>query len=547
MKFKRYNLISLACGLALILFAAMAHAQHGVEFVRPDAIIDLRTDDGAKQVQGQWRYADAKIIEVDHHLPGPDLKPTGAPSRTRDITPKAGPADVDDSQWSAIPASSLEVRRSNGRLSFAWYRINVTIPEKLGDFDPAGSTVYFEISVDDYAEVWVDGKLPQVLGQSGGPFVKGWNAPNRVLLTREAKPGQKFQLAVFAMNGPISDPPGNFIWVRSAALDFYSREHARVGKPVKTGIVRLDPALDQIIAPGTTIEQLADGFGFTEGPVWVPGIDGADGHLLFSDPNNNTIYRWSTDGQINIFRTHSGYTGANIGEYHQPGSNGLALDPQGRLTINEHGNRRVTRLEKNGVLTVLADRYQGKRLNSPNDLVYRSDGALFFTDPPFGLPRVFDDARKELPFSGIYCWKDGQLKLASIDLTGPNGIAFSPDEKYLYVTNWDPNKKVVMRYDVAEDGTLSNGTIFFDMTSAPGDEALDGLKIDRAGNLFVSGPGGIWVLSSSGKHLGTINGPQLTANMAWGDADGRVLYITARTGLYRLSLMPNAGLSPKVN
>src|SRR5439155_2210194 len=142
----------------------------------------------------------------------------------------------------------------------------------------------------------------------------------------------------------------------------------------------------EIISPNTKIQQLADGFGFSEGPVWVPATGDAEGHLLFSDPNNNTIYRYTTDGQVNVFRSHSGYTGADIGEYHQPGSNGLALDPQGRLTIDEHGNRRVTRLEKNGTITVLADRFEGKRLNSPNDLVYRSDGALYFTDPPFGMP-----------------------------------------------------------------------------------------------------------------------------------------------------------------
>ena len=162
---------------------------------------------------------------------------------------------------------------------------------------------------------------------------------------------------------------------------------------------------------------------FTEGPVW----DREGNYLLFSDPNNNLIYRWTPDGEVSVYRTHSGYTGTNIGEYGQPGSNGLTLDKQGRLTINEHGNRRVTRLEKNGVLTVLADRYEGKRLNSPNDLVYRSDGALYFTDQPFGLPKFFDDQRKELPYSGVFCLINGQLKLVSTDLSGPNGLAFSPD------------------------------------------------------------------------------------------------------------------------
>jgi gluconolactonase len=522
--------------LTPLLFATTVAAQHGVEFQRPDAIVDLRTNVAAASVKGQWRYSDARIVEVNHRLPGPDLKPTGAPSRTHDIEPKAGVAGFDDSKWDVIEAASLEQRRTTGRFAFGWYRLNVTLPEKVGAFSVAGATVYFEIVVDDYAEVWVNGKLPETLGQAGGHMIRGWNAPNRVMLTRNARPGEQIQLAVFAANGPLSNPPANFVWVRSAALDFYSPEHARVGEEVATEIVRADSALDHILAPGTKIERIATGFGFTEGPVWVPGEAGEVGHLLFSDPNNNTIYRWSTDGQVSIFRTHSGYTGADIGDYHQPGSNGLSLDPQGRLTICEHGNRRVTRLEKNGVLTVLADRFEGKRLNSPNDQVHRSDGALFFTDPPFGLPKVFDDARKELPFSGVYGLIDGKLKLLSTDFTGPNGLAFSPDEKYLYVDNWDTAKKVVKRYEVAADGTLSNGKVFFDVTGAPGEEALDGLKVDREGNVYFSGPGGVWIVSPEGKHVGTLKGPELPANFTFGDADGKTLYLCARKSVYRVRL-----------
>ncbi len=179
---------------------------------------------------------------------------------------------------------------------------------------------------------------------------------------------------------------------------------------------------------------------------------------------------------------------------------------------------------------------EGKRLNSPNDLVYRSDGALYFTDPPFGLPKFFEDPRKELPFSGVYCLINGKLLLVSKDLQGPNGLAFSPDEKYFYVTNWDEKKKVVMRYEVNADGTLSNSQVFFDMTSAPGEDALDGMKVDQKGNLYVSGPGGLWILSPEGKHLGTIIGPEHPHNMAWGDDDGRTLYLCARSGLYRIRL-----------
>ena len=348
-------------------------------------------------------------------------------------------------------------------------------------------------------------------------------------LLNSLKPGQKIQLAVFGMNGPISASPNNFIWVKSATLDFYK---AAEPGPNVGEVVRLDPALDAIVPTPARIEKLAAGFLFTEGPVWVR--DG--GYLLFSDPNDNRIYRWTPDGDLSVFRTKSGYTGPDIADYGQPGSNGLTLDREGRLTINEHGNRRVTRLEKNGQLTVLADRYDGKRLNSPNDLVYKSDGSLYFTDPPFGLPKFFDDARKELPYSGVFRVADGKVQLLTTDLTGPNGLAFSPDEKYLYVDDWDVKKKVVMRYRVERDGTLSHGEVFFDMTSEPGEQALDGMKVDRKGNLYVSGPGGVWIISAAGKHLGTIKAPELPANFAWGDDDGRALYMTARTGLYRIRL-----------
>ncbi|PYN29015.1 MAG: hypothetical protein DMD76_02565 [Candidatus Rokuibacteriota bacterium] len=385
-----------------------------------------------------------------------------------------------------------------------------------------------------YAEVWVNGRLPVVLGQTGGQLIKGFNAPNRVVLGRDVRPGQRFQLAVFGINGPVSNPPGNFIWVRSATLDFYRPGDVGGPRRVRTDIVRNDPALDDIVSPAATIEKLAGGFLFTEGPVWVPRTADSDGHLLFSDPNANTIYRWSTDGQISVFRTKSGYTGPDVGDYGQPGSNGLALDREGRLTINEHGNRRVTRLEKTGAITVLADRYQGRRLNSPNDLVYRSDGVLYFTDPPFGLPRGHADPRKELAFSGVFALANGELSVVSTDLAGPNGLALSPDEKYLYVGNWDLKRKVVMRYEVKADGGLVNGRVFFDMTSAPGEDAIDGIKVDRRGNLYVSGPGGLWIISAEGTHLGTVAGPEHPHNMAWGDDDGRTLYLTAQTGLYRL-------------
>jgi gluconolactonase len=528
---------------ALILFAALSVAQaHGQSTQdpptgRPDSIIDLALREGAQLVHGQWRYHDVKIVETSFRGPGPDLKPTGSPNQTYDYAPHAGAADFDDSSWEKIDATTLDKRRSTGKLCFAWYRINVRIPQSIGGFDTTGSTVAFEIVIDDYAEIWVDGKLPRVLGQPGGAVIKGFNAANRVVLTRHAVPGQTIQLAVFGINGPISYSPENFIWIKSATLDFYRNPKVALSEtPAK--IIRNDPALDEIVPQNATIEKLARGFLFTEGPVWVPRNAETDGYLLFSDPNNNVIYRWTPDGQLSIFMTKSGYRGADIGEYGQPGSNGLTLDHEGRLTINQHGNRRVVRMEKNGQLTVLADRYEGKRLNSPNDLVYKSDAALYFTDPPFGLPKFFDDPRKELPYSGVFrVSPDGKnVQLVSTDLKGPNGLAFSPDEKYLYIDDWDEAKKIVMRYEVQKDGMLANGKIFYDMTSAEGEDALDGMKVDRNGNLYVSGPGGLWIISAEGKHLGTIVAPEHPHNFAWGDDDGKTLYLCARTGLYRVRL-----------
>jgi gluconolactonase len=497
-----------------------------------EASLDLATDDGVRRVQGEWRYHDVRVTDIDFRAAGPDRKPSGPVNRTYDIEPHAGGADFDDSSWDRIAPATLESRRAAGKLCFAWYRIRITLPERIGDVAITGSTVVFETVVDDYAEVWVDGQLPRRLGQRGDNLIAGWNAANRVVLTRDARPGQQVQLAIFGVNGPVSDPPANYIWMRSAKLTFHRVPRALAPVPVATRIERAHPDLDAIVPPGATIEKLVDGLTFGEGPVWLP-----EGALVFSDPNRNVIWKWTPDNTLSLFRDRSGYDGSDIAQYRQPGSNGLTLDPQGRLTIDQHGNRRVVRLEPDGSLTVLADRYLGKRLNSPNDLVYRSDGTLFFTDPPFGLPQVHDDPRRELAFFGVYALSPaGKLQLVSRDFRGPNGLALSPDEKVLYVANWDERHKVVMRYDVRRDGSLGRGALFYDLTAAPGAEALDGLKVDRRGNVYVSGPGGVWVFSPQGTHLGTIAGPELAANFAWGDADGKTLYMTARSGLYRIRL-----------
>ena len=522
---------------ALLSAASLTLSRAQTPAGKPDAIIDLATDAGAEQVKGQWRYSDTRIVETSFLAPGADGQPGSVVQRTYDYEPHAGGAAFDDSQWQNIAPTSLSQRRSTGRLCFAWYRINITVPQAIGDFNPTGSTAVFETSVDDYAEIWVNGELARAPGQSGGSVIAGWNAENRLVIGRNLQPGQKIQLAIFGANGPLSNPPTNYIWLRYARLEFFGNAPpgpvAIAPAEVNVEVIRLDSAIDEIIPLNAKLFKLAESFKFTEGPVWVrPG-----GYLLFSDPNANTIYKYEPkDAKLSVFREKSGYDGADIGEYSQPGSNGLTLDPEGRLTINQHGNRRIVRLEANGAETVLADSYDGKRLNSPNDLVYRSDGTLFFTDPPFGLPKFGQDPRKELLFEGVFSLRNGKLQLVSNDMTGPNGIAFSPDEKFLYVGDWDEKKKVIYRYEVHADGTLSKGTIFFDMTGAQGEDAIDGIKVDARGNLYISGPGGLWILSAAGKHLGTIVGPMHPHNLAWGGEDHQTLYLTAQTGLYRMTL-----------
>jgi gluconolactonase len=503
---------------------------------RPDAVVDLQAQSGTELVRASWRYADAEVREIDFvevGFPEDPLGPGTVPNRTYDVLPHAQAPDFDDSGWRELAPEETMLRLGNGRVSFNWYRVSVTIPERVGDLDPTGSTVVFEVVVDDYAEVWVDGELPLVLGLADGQVVGGFNAPNRVVLTRDARPGQTFSIAVFGINGPISVSPENYIWMRTATLDFYAPERASYAEPAELRVDRESAALDDIVTAESELERVAGGFDFTEGPVWSP-----EGALLFSSPNTNAIYRLDPDvGKVTVFRSKSGYTGTDIGRYTQPGSNGLTFSPDGLLTMCQHGNRRILRVNPHGDTTVLADGYEGKRLNSPNDLVYRSDGTLFFTDPPFGLPGTFDDPDKELDFSGVFAARDGEVKLVTDELGGPNGIAFSPDERYLYVGNWDPERKLVMRYKAGGDGDFHGpGEVLYDMTDAPGEAAIDGIKVDRSGNLYVCGPDGIWIVSEDGESLGLLRLPEEPHNLAWGGEDATTLYVTALTSVYRVRL-----------
>jgi gluconolactonase len=303
------------------------------------------------------------------------------------------------------------------------------------------------------------------------------------------------------------------------------------------GVERLNPALSEIVPDGASVEKVAGGFKFSEGPVW----DHA-GFLFFSDIPAAVVDKWTPDGKVSTYLGPDVFTGKDPAVAGQPGTNGLTLDRQGRLTFCDQSNRRVARVESDDHVTVLADRYEGKRFNSPNDLVYKSDGALYFTDPPYALDKEDNDPRKEQRVNGVYRLADGKVQLLISDLTRPNGIAFSPGEKYLYVDNSEP-RKLYMRYEVKPDGTLGAGSVLYDMTSAAGEGLPDGMKVDQKGNIYGSAPGGIWILSPQGEHLGTIKLPEVAANCAWGDVDGRTLYVTASAGLYRIRLKI-AGIRP---
>ncbi|MEO8561771.1 MAG: SMP-30/gluconolactonase/LRE family protein [bacterium] len=298
-------------------------------------------------------------------------------------------------------------------------------------------------------------------------------------------------------------------------------------------IDRLDPAFDAIVPPGATIEKLADGFDWTEGPVWRRDR----GYLLFSDIPKNTVYKWKDGEGISVFMRPAGYTGSTP-QGLELGTNGLTLDAQGRIVFADHGNRLIARLnDTNFTRTVLADRYEGKRFNSPNDLIYRANGDLYFTDPPYGLFKRNDDPNKELSFNGIYrLTPSGTLTMLARDLSFPNGIAISPDGNTLYVALSDGKNPYIYAYDIQGDGTVANRRVFFDAGPLVAKKlagALDGMKVDAKGNVFATAPGGVVVLSPQGKHLGTIYAGDVTANVAFGD-DGSTLYMTSNHALMRV-------------
>lgn len=310
-------------------------------------------------------------------------------------------------------------------------------------------------------------------------------------------------------------------------------------KPASFGkIVRLDPAFDKLVAKDAVLEPLAvNKFEWSEGPVWIKG----EKALLFSDIPRNMVWKWSEKDGLTVFLKPSGYTGKPDFTGREPGSNALTIDKQGRLLLCQHGDRRIAAWDpKEKKFITLADKYMGKRFNSPNDLVIKSNGDIYFTDPPYGLPKNVDDPAKELDFQGVFrLTPKGEITLLTKEMSRPNGLAFSPDEKILYVANSDPKSATWMQFPVLSDGTLGEGKVFFDSTSMQGERVFglpDGMKVDVNGNLWATGPGGVLVFTKEGKHLGTLATGVATANCGWGD-DGSVLYICADKNLLRIKTL----------
>jgi gluconolactonase len=296
----------------------------------------------------------------------------------------------------------------------------------------------------------------------------------------------------------------------------------------------MDPRFDRLVPPDASIEKIAEGFTWVEGPLWHKW----GGYLLFSDIPANSVYKWKPGEGVRLLLKPSGYTGTSPFSGREPGSNGLALDVDGRLVLCQHGDRQVARLDDDGRFITLADRYREYRFNSPNDLVFKSNGDLYFTDPAFGLPQGFDDPEKA-PVQGVYrLSKDGAVTRLIADLKAPNGIAFSPDEKILYISDVDPDRAGWLAYDVKDDGTVGNGRVLFDATPWARRPFFgpDGFKVDRTGNIFGSRPGGVSVIAPDGTLLGTIETGGLTSNVAWGE-DGHSLFITASDTVYRIRLL----------
>ena len=373
---------------------------------QPEAFVDLASAEGLALVQGEWRYSDTRIVETEFPGPGADNQPTGSPEKTYDYEPHAGGADFDDSQWEIVAPARLAARRGHGRLGFNWYRLALTIPETIGGRPTLGKDLVFETTLDDAAEVWVDGELTRYLGQRGGSMVAGWNAANRLVVGRRVQPGQKIQLAIFGINGPLSSPPTNFIYVRTARLELHpgsSGPLAITPAEVNVSLVRKDPAFDAIVGPNPKIWKLAEGFAFTEGPIWVP----EEKALLFSDPNRNTIYRYLPDRPGSRSSGRRAVTPART----SPSTDSPVP------TASRSTRRAVSRSTSTAIAASFAST-AGRRpcsriatgvsgSTAPTTSSTAPTGRSTSPIRPSACPKFFDDPRKELTFSGVYAVSPG--------------------------------------------------------------------------------------------------------------------------------------------
>jgi len=486
---------------------------------RPDAVVDLRTAEGAALVGGVWRYRDADLVAIDSPSVGPDLGPSGPPVRTLDVAPHAEGADHDDSGWEVLDPPAVEARRGRGRVCAAWYRLAVTLPEQVGGFPVAGATVVFEVVVDDYAEVWVDGRLPIAPGQVGGGVVGGFNVPNRVVVARDARPGRRIVLAVFALNGPVSASPRNALWIRSATLDLYRPERARVAREVPGAVTRAGPAADALLPAGAALEQVADGFEDIAGLVAAPG-----GAVLLSAGGANAVHRWTPDGQVEVVRAKGGAAG-------------LAMDAAGRLTVCEPGAGRVVRVEPHGNLTVLAE-----GLDAPRHLASGPGGVLWVGGR--GLHRVDAAAAGTGPApapaaaaagSGVGApWQPvGPFAPPQREPMGPGAVAAlaaDPGGQALYAAEGDR----VLRLAVAGAGRLVR-----DLAGPVGDPATgwreDGpvtALLAAADAVAVGVPWGVRVRAPGGAELGAVRLPAPAVALA---RSGGALFAATATALYRIA------------
>jgi gluconolactonase len=449
-------------------------------FGEPIAVVDLMDADAAASVAVAWRFVDASIVEIDSNDPGPDLRPTGPPVRSHDVTPRPRAPGWDEAAWTPIEPSALGARRGHGHFALGWFRASLTLPSRIGTTDIAGTTVVFEIVADDYSEVWVDGHLSASPGDAGGGPVSGFNAPNRVVLTRDAEPGHTYDVAVLAMNAPLSVSPPNFLWVRSAVLDVYAPR-----------------------SPAAGLEAIATGFSGLRAMAWT------DDGLLFCDARANTIYRYDpAQERIGVWRSHSGSMAADIGASDEPGATGLAVDANERVLIVQPASARLVRIERTGAVTVLADALEGAPLSGLRTVAIDAPGMIWLTSST-GVLRVDGE---------------GAVTMAARE-AAPSALAIDHDGGALFVAT---GARVVRR--AIQDDGLGSATTVIDLgASSP---TIRGLVVGRDGDLWLASAAGITHAAADGHVLTVVHIDEPATALAWGEG---TLFVAGETSLYRLS------------